>query len=123
MGWTGALFWLLPKRLRSSWPLLLITSFGIIAAVTLMAVGAGYSNILAEGGLRHTLASTHPEILNVHVITQNRPIGVKDYRNLRSTVEDIADTRLGYMTRGMERYGRIEGDIRFTRTRRLIPSS
>ena len=115
MGWTGALFWLLPKRLHSSWPLLLITSFGIIAAVTLMAVGAGYSNILAEGGLRHTLASTHPEILNVHVITQNRPIGVKDYRNLRSTVEDIADTRLGYMTRGMERYGRIEGDIRFTR--------
>ena len=115
MGWTGALLWLLPKRLRSSWPLLLISSFGIIAAVTLMAVGAGYSNILAEGGLRHTLASTHPEVLNVHVITQNRPIGIKDYQNLRSTVEDIADTRLGYMTRGIERYGRIEGDIRFTR--------
>ncbi len=115
MAWTAVLYWLIPKRLRSSWPLLLITSFGIIAAVTLMAVGAGYSNILAEGGLRHILASTSPEILNVHVITQNRPIGAKDYDNLRSTVEDIADARLGYMTRAIERHGMIEGDIRFTR--------
>ena len=54
------LYWLLRRRFRSSWPLLAIASFGILAAVTLMAVGAVYSRGLAEGGVRHTLAAADP---------------------------------------------------------------
>ena len=118
MGWTTVLYWLLRRRLRSSWPLLVITSFGIVTAVTLMAVGAGYSRVLAEGGLRHTLASTSPRVLNIHLITQNRPIGTADYGQLRSAVEDIAESRLGYMIRGIERYGIVQGSIRL----RTVPS-
>ena len=105
MGWTTLLYWLLRRRIRSTWPLLVITSFGIISAVTLMAVGAGYSRVLAEGGLRHTLASTSPRVLNVHLITQNRPIGTADYTQLRSAVEGISESRLGFMIRSMGRYG------------------
>ena len=51
------LFWLLPRRLRASWGLLAVTSFGTLAAVTFLAIGAIYSRALAEGGLRHSLAS------------------------------------------------------------------
>jgi len=112
MGWTTLIYWLLRRRLRSSWPLLAITSFGIVTAVTLMSVGAGYSRVLAEGGLRHALASTSPRVLNVHLITQNRPIGTKDYEQLSTAVEGFAESRLGYMTRGVERYGLIQGSIR-----------
>ena len=112
MGWTGALFWLLPRRLRSSWPLLAITSFGILAAVTMMALGAVYSNTLAEGGLRHSLASSSKRVLNIHLITQNRPLGPADYVKLRSTVEEFAEARVGYMHRHTERYGQLAGIAR-----------
>ena len=115
IAWTSILYWMHPKRLRDSWPLLAVTSFGIVTAVTLMAVGAGYSNALAEGGLRHTLASTSQRVLNVQVITQNRPIGPSDYRGLRSVVTEVANSRLGNMLRGTERYGIIQGDISITR--------
>ncbi len=118
MSWTALLYWLLRRRIRSTWPLLVITSFGIVSAVTLMAVGAGYSRVLAEGGLRHTLASTSPRVLNVHLITQNRPIGAADYTQLRSAVEGIAESRLGYMIRSMGRYGIVQGSIRL----RTVPS-
>ena len=118
MSWTALLYWLLRRRIRSTWPLLVITSFGIVSPVTLMAVGAGYSRVLAEGGLRHTLASTSPRVLNVHLITQNRPIGAADYTQLRSAVEGIAESRLGYMIRSMGRYGIVQGSIRL----RTVPS-
>lgn len=118
MGWTSLLYWLLPRRLGSTWPLLSITSFGIIAAVTLMAVGAIYSRALAEGGLRHTLAAISPRVLNVHVITQNRPMGPADYQKLRSLVEDVADSRLGNLLRTTERYGFVQGNLRMV----LLPS-
>ena len=73
---------------------------------------------MAEGGLRHTLASTSPRVLNVHVITQNRPIGTPDYTQLRSAVEGISESRLGYMLRGMVRYGIVRGSIRL----RTVPA-
>ena len=116
MGWTTVLYWLLRRRIRSSWPLLAITSFGIVTAVTLMSVGAGYSRVLAEGGLRHTLAATSPRVLNVHLITQNRPIGARDYAQLRSAVEGSSESRLGYMTRAIERYGFLQGSVRMLLT-------
>lgn len=115
MGSAGILYWLLPRRIRSSWPLLAITSFGILCAVTLMAVGAIYSQALSEGGLRHTLASTSAHVLNIHVITQNRPMGPADYQKLRTVVEEASQSRMGHLLRGMERYGVMQGAIRMVR--------
>ena len=100
MNWIGTLFWLLPKRLRSSWALLAITAFGVLAAVTLMSLGAVYTRALAEAGLRHSIASTSQEILNTHIISQNRPLGPSDYNNLRSNLEEIVENRVGFMIRG-----------------------
>lgn len=110
MGWYRTLYWLLPRRLRSSWPLLAIASFGILAAVTLMAVGAVYSRGLAEGGIRHTLSTTDVNILNAQLFVQNRPLGPGDYRKLRTTVEDIAQENLGHMLRETHRFGRTPDD-------------
>ena len=58
-------YWLLRRRLRYSWGLLALTSFGILAAVTLMSTGAMYSRVLGEAGLRHSLASFSPQVLNI----------------------------------------------------------
>ncbi len=111
MSWIGALFWLLPRRLRSSWVLLAITGVGVLAAVTLLSVGAIYSRALAEGGLRHSLASVDPVSLNTHIIAQNRPLGPADYVNLRAAVEEIAQTRLGFMLRDVQRFGRVQPNL------------
>jgi len=111
MGWTGTLYWLLLRRLRSSWALLAITAFGILAAVTLMSVGAVYSQVLAEAGLQHTLATIDQRVLNVLVITQNRPLGSADYQRLRSQVEEISESRLGSLLRGVERSGQTQGNL------------
>ena len=108
MSWVRILLWLLPRRLDSSWVLLAVTSFGILAAVTLMSLGAIYSRGIAEGGLRHTLASVSPQTsLNVHVAVRGRPLGPADYRKLRSSIKEIVQTRLGYMLQDIQRHGRI----------------
>ena len=111
MNWIGSLFWILPRRLRSSWALLAITAFGVLAAVTLMSLGAIYTRALSEAGLRHSVASSRPEILNTHIIAQNRPLGPADYANLRSNLEEIVQDRVGFMTRDIQRYGRPQPEI------------
>ncbi len=111
MSWIRVLLWLLPRRLRSSWGLVAVTSFGVLAAVTLMAVGAIYSRALAEGGLRHTLASTSPTVLNAWVTVQNRPLGPSDYQRLRPTIEEIAQRRVGYMLWDTQRFGRSQPNL------------
>ncbi|MCE2463026.1 MAG: hypothetical protein J4F46_03800, partial [Dehalococcoidia bacterium] len=105
------LLWLLPRRLRSSWALLAIISFGVLAAVTLMAVAAIYSRALAEGGIRHTIAITPKTSLNPMIVVQNRPLGPSDYRRLRSAVEGINEARLGYMTRDTQRLGQARPNL------------
>ena len=97
--------WLLPRRLKSSWQLLTVSAFGILAAATVLSVGAVYSQALSEGGLRHTLASSVQWVLNAQVLAQDRPLAPGDYPKLRNTVESIADSRLGYLTESMERLG------------------
>ena len=104
------LYWLLRRRFRSSWPLLATASVGILAAVTLMAVGAVYSRGLAEGGVRHTLAAADPAVLDAQIIVQNRPLGLADYENLRRSIEDLAQARLGFLTRNVHRFGRTQAD-------------
>lgn len=110
MGWTGILYWLLARRLHSSWPLLAITSFGILSAVTLMAVGAIYSRALADGGVRHSLATADPAVLDAQVIIQNRPLGLPNYNKVRTDAELILEDRVGFITRSVERSGRTQPD-------------
>ncbi len=111
----GVLLWLLPRRLRSSWLLLAITSFGILAAVTLMAIGAVYSRGLAEGGLRHELASVAPTTLDAQALIRNRPLGPADYEKLRPAVEEVTAARLGYMLEYTHRFGRTEQNLPLVR--------
>jgi hypothetical protein len=111
MKWIGVLIWLLPQRLRSSWVLLTITFFGVLAAITLMAVGGIYSRALAEGGLRHALATAPISVLNIRVTVQNRPLGPEDYQNLQTTVEEVARSRIGFMLRDVQRHGRTQSNL------------
>ena len=105
MGWARALLWLFPRRLRSYWVLLAITSFGILAAVTLLAVGAIYSRALAEGGLQHILATSSTTLMNFRITVRDRPLGPADYQILRAGVEEIGQARLGFMMTDIQRFG------------------
>lgn len=111
MGWSGVIFWLLPRRLRSSWVLLLMAFVGVLTAVTLLALGAIYSRALAEGGLKHALATASPSILDIRLTVQNRPLGPADYQHLRSTVEGLTRDRISFMLRDTQRHGRAQPNM------------
>ena len=106
MNWIKVLLWLVPRRLRSHLALPAITSFGILAAVILMAMGPIYSRALAEGGLRHAIASVPSTALHSHVTVRNRPLGPQDYQNLEATVSEINELRVGNITRDVQRWGK-----------------
>ena len=93
--------WLLRRRLRHSWLLLTVTSFGILASVTMMATGALYSRALGEAGLRHFVASFGPEVHNIQIIAQNRPLGQTGYLALESLAEESYGERLSEMLRAV----------------------
>ena len=112
---TALLLWLLPRRLRSAWGLLAVTAFGVLAAVTIMALGAMYSQALAEAGLRHALAVTSPTIINTQIIVRNRPLGPQDYAALRADIETIITDRVGYLRRHQHRYARMTPTLPLTR--------
>ena len=103
----GLSLWLLPRRIRSAWGLLAVTAFGVLAAVTIMALGAMYSQALAEAGLRHALAITTPTAINTQVVVRNRPLGPEDYQALRTDIESIMDRDVGYLVRSRHRYGKV----------------
>lgn len=111
MNWIRVLLWLLPRRLRSSWVALAVTAFGVVAAVTLMATGGIYSKVLAEGGLRHTLASTSPIGLDAQIVVRNRPLGPADYLSLRAKVEKTAYSHLDPLVRATHRAGRTQSNL------------
>ena len=124
MGSLKVLLWLLPKRLKSSWMLLAVAGFGALASVTIMAVGAGHSNALAEGGLIYALETTPSISLNVHIIAQNRPLEPTDYPVLRSTIEDGTAVALGYaLADGHQRSGRTTPDLPFVQALDGTPPS
>ena len=79
--------------------------------MTLMSVAAIYSRVLAEGGLQHTLATIDQSILNVRIIVQNRPLGPADYDGLRSRIEGIAENRLGFLLRDIQRLGQTQSNL------------
>ena len=99
------LLWLMPRRLKSSWQVLAVSSFGILVAATLLSVGVIYTKALSEGGFRHTLASTVPWVLNAQVLVRDRPLAPDDYLGLRNTVEGLTASRLGYLVQSTERFG------------------
>ena len=101
------LLWLLPRRIRSAWGLLAVTAFGVLAAVTIMALGAMYSQGLAEAGLRHSLAVASPTVINTQIVVRNRPLGPEDYTSLRADIEGIIDHNVDYLKRGQERYAKM----------------
>ena len=109
------LLWLLPRRLRSAWGLLAVTAFGVLAAVTIMALGAMYSHALAEAGLRHSLAVASPNVINGRVIVRNRPLSPDDYAALRTGIEQIIDRSVGYLQRDRNRYARMLPTLPLTR--------
>ena len=111
MGRTTLLLWLLPFHLKASWASLVITFIGVLAAATLMAVGAVYSRGLAEGGLQHALASASQGVLNIRLTVQNRPVGGADYDSLRSLVEETINGHVSYLVRDLQRLGRGQPDL------------
>lgn len=117
----AVLFWLVSRRLRAAWVLLAVAGFGILAAVTALAMGALYSRALAEGGLRHQLAAADPVSLNVQIVAQNRPLGPADYQKLRPQVEETVRSRLDFLLQDMQRFGRTSADLPLS-NEPLIPS-
>ena len=123
LNWFRVLLWLLPLRLRSIWVLLAVTSFGVLAAVTLMSISVIYSTALAESGLQHVLAITPPSVLDAQILVDNRPLGPADYQSLNSTVNQLIQERLGFMLRETNRRGQTQPNLALSRSPDPDPAS
>ena len=111
------------QRLRHSWALLAVTSLGVLGAVVLLSSTAGYTRVLAEAGIRHAIISKSSSSLNVQVVTQNRPLGIADYTELRSIVQHGIDQRLATLATSVERFGRTQAGMPATSDSSQIPPS
>ena len=111
LNWIRVLLWLLPLRLRSIWVLLTVTSFGVLAAVTLMSISVIYSTALAESGLQHALAIPPANALNGQIMVRDRPLGPADYQSLNSTVSQLIQDRLGFLLRQINRRGQTQPNL------------
>ena len=104
----GLSWWVLRRRLRSSWPLSTVSSVGALAAVVLLSAAVLYSEVLAEAGVRHSLNSAPAGTLHVQTLAQNRPLGPDDYAELRRVAESTIERRIGYLKTQLQRYGRTQ---------------
>jgi len=116
MQFLSLVYWLLRRRLRHSWVLLAVTSFGILASVTIMSTGALYSRALEESGLRHMLATFSPQVHNAQITARNRPLARPAYLPLQSLVQEVSNERLGEMLRGDERRGTVISNLTMLNT-------
>ena len=123
LNWIRVLLWLLPLRLRSIWVLLAVTSFGVLAAVTLMSISVIYSTALAESGLQHVLAITPASVLDGQILVHNRPLGPADYQSLNSTVDQLIQERLGFMLRQINRRGQTQPNLVLSKSPEPDPRS
>ena len=116
LNWIRVLLWLLPLRLRSIWVLLTVTSFGVLAAVTLMSISSIYSTALAESGLQHVLAITPANARNGQIMVDSRPLGPSDYQSLNTTVSQLIQDRLGFLLWQITRRGQTQTNLALSRS-------
>ena len=99
--------WLTARRVRAGWPLMLVSAFGVLLAVTLVSVAAIHSRTLAEAGLTRALSEAPSrDLLNLQAIVQDRPLGRQDYERVRSVVDDALEARIGWLASDTSRMGR-----------------
>ena len=100
--------WLTTRRVRTSWWLTLASGFGVLLAVTVVAVAIIHSNTLAKAGFRYILSpGINPGIgtLGLTMVIPDRPLGRKDYDTLGGVVEEAVLANLGELPRIGNRLG------------------
>ncbi|MFQ5933801.1 MAG: hypothetical protein ACE5KI_04090, partial [Dehalococcoidia bacterium] len=96
------------QRLRATWLLLAIAAFAVLASVTMVITAFLYSEVQAEAGLKHTIASTSDTSIHTQIVTQGRPLGPTDYDRLQTTVEVEIGEHIGGLYQSQQRLGRAQ---------------
>ena len=97
--------WLAVRRVRAGWRLLLASVVAVLFAAVVISTAVLYADGLARAGLRHTLEQLPAELTNAQVAVLNRLVDTVRYEELRGQVEPDIEERLGWLLRGVDRYG------------------
>ncbi|MFQ5873283.1 MAG: hypothetical protein ACE5JL_05735, partial [Dehalococcoidia bacterium] len=108
MDWLRLLAYAFVQRFRTSWVLLTLSAFAILASVTMVAAAYIYSQAQGEGALRQALASTSEESLHTRVMIPDRPLGPSDYDQLEDVVNKAIGKRIGWLRDYQHRWGRTQ---------------
>ena len=115
--------WLALRRARRSWKVMSASAFGVLTAVTLVSVAIIHSQTLAEAGLGHALATSPVlERQSLQLVVRDRPLGLQDYEQLRSSVEEGLQDRLSWLSQSMHRSGHSQ-PLPFVRSQEAIPQT
>ena len=99
------------------------SAFGVLTAVTLVSVATLQSQTLTEAGLGHTLATSPVlERQSLQLVVRDRPLGLQDYDQLRSSVEEVLQDRLSWLFKSMHRSGHSQ-PLPFVRSEEEVPQT
>ncbi len=108
MDWLKLLFYNFRQRLRTTWAMLLLATFAVLVSVTLVSAAYIYTELQAEAGLRHKIASASPVGLNTQIMIPDRPTGPVDYVELNEVLERAITGEIGWMRESQERLARTQ---------------
>ncbi len=121
MDWLRFLVYNFLQRLRSTWMVLILTAFAVLASATLVSTVFIYSKFQAEAGLKHDIASSSSISIHTQIMTPNRLLGSTDYERLRVAVEGEINEHIGELGRSQQRLGRSQR-FRFVTRQNQVPS-
>ncbi len=93
------------RQTRPHWRLLLALGAGLLLSVSLVSQTPIYFRLLEQSGLRHTIDSQKPTLIDLQITSQGRSIHRADYEKAMQLVESNLAPRLGFLCRSQERSG------------------
>ena len=108
MDWLKLVFYNFQQRLRTTWAMLFLATFSILVSVTLVSAAYIYSDMQAEAGLKHKIASASRIGINTQIVTPGRPTGPVDYAEMNEVVEREITEEIGWMRESQERLARTQ---------------
>jgi ABC-type antimicrobial peptide transport system permease subunit len=102
----GPLVW---QRLRASWRLLAVLSFGILVAATLLAVSPIYTRVMNDLGLEDSLREQIGSAGRNAVDRFGVPLGSAELVSEANRMAALVNGEIGWFTGGEARYGNVEG--------------
>jgi ABC-type antimicrobial peptide transport system permease subunit len=115
----GPLMW---QRLVANWRLLLVLSFGILVASTLLAISPVYTRVMNDLGLQESLADRIQGYSRNGFVTVPTPLGDPDAIRQQQELAQAISEEIGWFTQEEVRFGALP-EMSLAKGGKLVPTA